>query len=140
MPTCLACLCSRNCVPFVLTCSRANVSCVLACSNANVSCILTCSRANVTCVLSCSCANAFCVHTCSHAITSNNKNKAMFYLDFQYFFFVFYLWNEIVYEKYTTDRNVSRNIYFENLSLSGTLRIIFKSLINSERWIITNRS
>ena len=39
----------------------------------------------------------------------------MFYLDFSYIFFVFFLWNKSIYEKYTANRNVSINIYFENL-------------------------
>ena len=38
----------------------------------------------------------------------------MFSLDFWHFIYVFLLWNKIVYEKGTTSRNATRNIYFEN--------------------------
>ena len=89
----------------------------------------------------------------------------MFYLDFWYFFFVFFLCHKTVYEKCTTGRNVSRSIYFENsvvhscisltrqkplmgcydkfcaikwfdFCLGRTLRVIFKWLVNGGRWII----
>ena len=38
----------------------------------------------------------------------------MSYLDFWYFLFLLFLWNEAAYEKSTTSRNISWNIHFEN--------------------------
>ena len=60
-----------NCVLYMLTCQRP--------------CVLTCSRANV-----------LWVSKCSRAITSNNKNKFLMTC----FFFVFFLRNKTLYEKY----------------------------------------
>ena len=90
--TCLACL--RAHVPTWLACLRAHVPCVLTCSRVEVPCVLTYSSANVSCLLTYSCVNVSCVPKCSRAITSNDKNKFSIC--------------------YTTTRNVSRNIYFEN--------------------------
>ena len=87
---------------YVLKCQRvlrAYVPCVpacFACLRANVSCVLTylgCLRACVPMYLACSRANVPCVRTCSRVKTSNNKKvfNDKFYLDFWYFFFVFFL-------------------------------------------------
>ena len=107
-------------MPCVLTCSRANVLYVLPCQRALRAYVLTCQcvlRAHAPYALTCSHANVLCVPTFLRAITSNNKNKfsmKCFTQIFGTFSLSFYLWNKTVYEKCTTSKSVSKNIYFEN--------------------------
>ena len=79
----------------------------------------------------------------------------MFSLDFWHFFFAFPLWNKVLYETVYILRISCTFLHFHraeafsgcydksclikwyDFCLSRTLGVIFKSLINSERWIIT---
>ena len=82
-------------VPACLACSRSNI---FTCLRVNVSCVLTCQRALRAYLLRCHAyllAQVLCVPKNSRAITANANNfSVMFYLDFWYFFFVFFLRNK----------------------------------------------
>ena len=97
--------------------------------------MLTCQRTlRHLCAYVVTCIACFHVHvltylTCLHAITSNNKNK------FSITFFVFFLWNKTAYENWTSNRNVSTYIYFENSEvhscISLTRRMLLRGAYNS---------
>ena len=151
---CLTCL--RDNVPCLLTCSRAHVSCVLKCWRANV---LTCSFANVPCVPTYSCAmtsnnkKSFQWHTFLTILVLSlffflwNKTKykmswqarmslETFALRIQEFSRTFLQFSYQVVALNGWCGKLCTVKWFD-FCLSRTLRVIFKSLINGEKWIIT---
>ena len=129
----------RTNVSWVLTCSRANVSWVLTCSctlHAYVPVCLACLRAHVPTCLACSRAH---VLTCFLAL----------FLSFPY---EIKLCMKNARKTCRYDTTMSLDTFILNIQLytpaikwldfclSATLRVIFKSLINSGRWIVTSLS
>ena len=105
--------CQRTLHAYVFTCQHAlhaYVSTCLACLRAHVSTYLACLRANVSWMLFCYCT---VVHSCFFSYQAKAFNE----------------W----YDK-------RFRIKWFDFCLSRTLRIIFKSLIHSGRWIITGES
>ena len=121
---------------YVLTCKRvlgAYVLMYLACLRANVPCVFTCSRANVPSLLSCSRLTCFLALFLSFPyeikLCMKNARKTCRY-----------------------DTTMSLDTFILNIQLytpaikwldfclSANLRVIFKSLINSGRWIVTSLS
>ena len=97
-------------MPTYLACFRAHVQRRLACLCTLRALLPTClSIPTSSCAITPNIKNKFLM-TC---ITSNIKNKFSMTC-FLEIFLVFYLWNKIAFEKWTTRRNVSRKIFLEN--------------------------
>ena len=69
------------------------------------------------------------VLTCYNFKQQKQVFNNMFYLDFWYFFFAFFLWNKTVYEKGTISRNVFGKIYFENSEVHSWISLSSRKLL-----------
>ena len=106
-----------------LTCLRDNVPCLLTCSRAHVSCVLKCWRANVL--------------TCSYKMSWQARmSLETFVLRIQEFSRTFLQFSYQVVALNGWCGKLCAVKWFD-FCLSRTLRVIFKSLINGEKWIIT---
>ena len=143
--------CSNVNVPYLLTCSCTNVLYALTCSHANVFCVLMCSRFNVPCVFLHLRDYVPCRPTSSRSISTNNKNKnGVFSLDFWCFFlcscpvkwFCFFTFLHFSHQMEAFNKCYDSFCAIKcfHFLLSGTLRDIFKWLINWEWWIIASKS
>ena len=129
-------MCSRAKVSWVLMCScnlRAYVAMCLACLGAHVPTCLACLRAHVPTCLACFCAQVLIcflapflsfpyeIKSCMKNVRKTCRYDTRMSLD------TFILNIQL----YTSP------IKWLDFCLSATLRVIFKSLINSGRWILT---
>ena len=126
------------------------MSCVLTFLRTNVSWVLTCSRANVSWVLTCSCTLRAYVPMCLACLRAHVLTCFLaLFLSFPY---EIKLCMKNARKTCRYDTTMSLDTFILNIQLytpaikwldfclSATLRVIFKSLINSGRWIVTSRS
>ena len=139
--TCLAC--SRSYVPTCLECLRTHVQTCLGCLRAHVPCMPTCQCALRVYVLMCQRAYLACSR--AHVLTC----FLALFLSFPY---EIKLCMKNARKTCRCDTTMSLDTFILNIQLytpaikwldfclSANLRVIFKSSINSGRWIVTSLS